>query len=321
MKRILVTIPVEQKHKDYLEAQAPGCTFLYKKPSEVTEELLSDVQILIGNLPPEKVSHAEKLEWMQLNSAGADNYVKPGILPEGAKLTNATGAYGLAISEHMLAMLLMLMKRLHQYHRNQMESLWRDEGRVTSIYGSTTLILGFGDIGQEFGKRMHSLGSRVIGIRRNKSEKPDFADGVYTMEELKQVLPQADIIAMSLPNTPQTRHIINRETLALVKPGSILLNVGRGSSIDQEALYEALETGALGGAAVDVTDPEPLPKDSPLWKAPNMIITPHISGQYHLQETFQRIVRIAGSNLNHFIKGEPMINSVDFSTGYRKFQG
>ena len=319
MKKVLVTLPVEQRHKDYLEAQANNCEFLYMKGKDVTPDILSEIQVLIGNLPPEQMKAAKKLEWVQLNSAGADNYTGPGILPEGAKLTNATGAYGLAISEHMLGMLLMLMKKLNLYHKNQLDRCWKDEGQVTSIYGSTTLILGFGDIGQEFGKRMHALGSHVIGIRRNKGKVPEFAEAVYTMEELEDVLPKADIIAMSLPNTPETTHIMNQKTFSLMKPGAILLNVGRGSSIDQEALLEALCEGRIGGAAVDVTDPEPLPEDSPLWKAPNMIITPHISGQFHLPETFERIVRIAGTNLAHFCRGEELINNVDFATGYRKF--
>ena len=321
MKHILVTIPVEERHKKLLEAKAPGCEFFYQAPENVTDALLENAEIIIGNLPTGRLQKAKKLEWLQLNSAGADNYTRPGVLASGVKLTNATGAYGLAISEHMLASVLMLMKKLHLYHVNQLSSKWKDEGSVTSIYGSTTLVLGFGDIGQEFARRMKVLGSYVIGVRRNVSRKPDFADELYTIEDLTKVLPRADIIAMSLPNTSATYHLINREALACIKPGAILLNVGRGTSIDQEALYEALVSGRLGGAAVDVTDPEPLPQDSPLWHAPNMLITPHISGQYHLQETFERIVRIAAANLEHFMNQEELENQVDFETGYRKFRG
>ncbi len=318
--RILVTLSeLKKRHRDYLERQGQGCEFVYQ-PGTVTREMVEEADIIIGNVPEPLLCEPERLQWLQLNSAGADTYCKPGVLRPGTFLTNATGAYGLAISEHMLGQTLMLMKRLDQYHENQMGHRWRDEGKVTSVYGSTTLILGMGDIGSEYGLRMKALGSRVLGIRRKAGEKPDFADAVYTMEQLDQVLPEADIVAMSLPNTPETYHMMNRERLAKMKSTALLLNVGRGTAIDQDALNEALREGRLGGCAVDVTDPEPLPADHPLWDAPRTVITPHISGQYHLQETFERIVGIAGENLEKFLagKGEEMKNLVDFETGYRR---
>ena len=225
----------------------------------------------------------------------------------------------MAISEHMLASLLMLMKKLDRYYENKQHCLWRDEGSVRSVYGSCVVILGFGDIGQEFAKRVKALGSYVIGVRRHKGTKPEFVDEVVTTEELDNLLPRADVLAMSLPNTPQTYHILNAERFAKMKKGSYLLNVGRGTSVDQDALLAALQDGTLAGAAVDVTDPEPLPTDHPLWKAENLLITPHCSGAYHLQETLERIIRISAENLEHFEKNEPLRNEVDFATGYRKF--
>ena len=319
MKHILVTIPTEQRHRDLLESKVTDGIFTYCPASDVTDEQLAQAEIILGNLPPERMKHATSLQFLQLNSAGADSFTKPGVLPEGVKLTNATGGYGLAISEHMLASLLMLMKKLDRYYTNMQHCEWKDEGSVTSVYGSTTVILGFGDIGQEFAKRVKALGSYVIGVRRHKGTKPDFVDEVVTTEELDDVLPRADILAMSLPNTPQTHHILNAERFAKMKKGSYLLNVGRGTSVDQDALLAALQDGTLAGAAIDVTDPEPLPSDHPLWKAKNLLITPHCSGAYHLQETLERILRIAAENLEHFEKGEPLRNEVDFATGYRKF--
>ena len=319
MKHILVTIPTEQRHRDLLESKVANDIFTYCTASDVTDEQLAQSEIIIGNLPPERMKKATSLQFLQLNSAGADSFTKAGVLPEGVKLTNATGAYGLAISEHMLASLLMLMKKLDRYYENKQHCLWRDEGSVRSVYGSCVVILGFGDIGQEFAKRVKALGSYVIGVRRHKGTKPEFVDEVVTTEELDNLLPRADVLAMSLPNTPQTYHILNAERFAKMKKGSYLLNVGRGTSVDQDALLAALQDGTLAGAAVDVTDPEPLPTDHPLWKAENLLITPHCSGAYHLQETLERIIRISAENLEHFEKNEPLRNEVDFATGYRKF--
>lgn len=320
MKNILVTIPAEERHKEYLEKKGPGCRFSYIKPSAVTEEALAQAQIIIGNVKPGLLKSAGNLEWIQLNTAGSDSYCQPGILKPGTLLTNSTGAYGLAISEYMAGMTFMLMKRFDQYYLNQTEHQWKDEGKVTSVYGSTTLVVGLGDIGGEYAKRMKALGSYTIGVRRTDGEKPDYLDELYTSESLDELLPRADIAALSLPNSSATRHIMDERRLRLMKKGAILINVGRGSAIDQDALCKVLEQGHLGGCAVDVTEPEPLPPDHPLWNAPRMVITPHTSGQYHLPETFERIVKIAGENLEKFLAGDTdqMKNVVDFETGYRR---
>ena len=181
-------------------------------------------------------------------------------------------------------------------------------------------MVGLGDIGGEYAKRMKALGSYTIGLRRTEGEKLDYLDEVFTTEHLDELLPRADFVALSLPNSPATYHIMDERRLRLMKKTAFLLNVGRGSAIDPEALNRVLHDGWLGGCGVDVTEPEPLPEDSPLWDAPRMYITPHISGQYHLQETFERIVRIAGGNLEKFLAGEKdsMKNLVDFKTGYRR---
>lgn len=165
-KQVLVVIPVEERHKEYLENIGTGCVFTYTSPKAVTEEELANAQIIIGNVSAEQLAKAPKLEWFQLNSAGSDAFCKPGVLREGVLLTNATGAYGLAISEHMLGVTLMMQKHLAEYYVNQKNHQWKDEGTVTSIYGSTTLVVGLGDIGGEYAKRMKALGSYTIGLRR-----------------------------------------------------------------------------------------------------------------------------------------------------------
>lgn len=320
MNRILVVIPVEEKHKRYLEDIGKSCQFEYAQVKTVTEEQVRRADIIIGNVSTAMLKEAECLQWIQLNSAGADAYCKPGILKDGVILTNATGAYGLAISEYMVGMSFMLQNKLYQYYGNQMGHQWKDMGKVTSVYGSTTLVIGLGDIGGEYAARMKALGSYTIGVKRTPGEKPEYLDELYTTERLDELLPRADFVSLSLPNTPNTIHLMDERRLRLMKPGAFLLNVGRGSAIDTDALCKVLEEGHLGGCGVDVTDPEPLPADHPLWDAPRMVITPHISGNYHLQETFERIVRIAGRNLEKFLAGQKgqMENQVDFQTGYRR---
>ena len=138
------------------------------------------------------------------------------------------------------------------------------------------------------------------------------------MEELDSLLPRADVVALSLPGNPSTYHTLNRERIPLLSPNAIVLNVGRGTAVDTDALSDALYAGKIAGAALDVTDPEPLPADHPLWKAPNAIITPHISGGYALPETLQQIAEIFAENLKRFQAGEPLRNVVDLETGYCK---
>ncbi|MBR5475049.1 MAG: D-2-hydroxyacid dehydrogenase [Lachnospiraceae bacterium] len=319
--KILVVIPMQEQHKAVFEACAPGAEFVYCPQKEVTKELVQEANIIVGNVPASMIAGSPNLQWLQLNSAGTDGYTAPGVLPEGAKLTNATGAYGLALAEHMLAQLMCLIKKLHLYMEDQKDHVWGDRGNVVSIWNSTTLVVGMGDIGSEFAKRMHALGSRVIGIRRNKAEKPDYLDGLYQMDALEEWLPKADFVATMLPGTPETYHVFDAKRLAMMKEGAFLLNIGRGNAVDSYALTEALNSGHLAGAGLDVTEPEPLPKDHPLWEAKNVMITPHISGFYHLPETLERIVRIATENLQKFLAGEELRNEVDFATGYRKFKG
>ena len=318
INKILVVLPVENRHKELLRSCAEGAQMEFIPAKDLTKQLVQDADINIGNVSPELLRGTGRLKWLQLNSAGTDGYTEDGILPEGALLTNATGAYGLAISEHMIGALLCIMKKLHLYGADQQKHVWGDHGNVTSIYGSKTLVVGFGDIGSEFAVRMNALGSRVTGIRRNQTEKPDYLEALYQMDALAECLRIADIVAACLPGTEETYHIFDRNAFAKMKKGAYFLNVGRGNAVDSYALAEALNSGHLAGASVDVTEPEPLPKEHPLWDAKNLLITPHISGNYHLQETHERIIQIAADNLARFMQGRELRNIVDFATGYRK---
>lgn len=332
---ILTVIPLERRQKQRLEDAAPGCelrvrgltgecfdgrlgfTDLAERPL-LTEEDMGWADILLGNVSPSLLKHFSRLRWIQTGSAGVEPYLQPGVLPENVLLTNSTGAYGLAIAEHMLGMLLELMKKLELYRDAQKTGAWQSLGAVRSIYNSTVLVLGMGDIGGEFGMRCKALGAKVIGVRRTVREKPDYADEVATLNELDSLLPRADVVAITLPGTEATKNLISRERIARMKDGAVLLNVGRGSIVDTEALCDALESGKLGGAGLDVTEPEPLPPGHRLWRLPTAVVTPHISGYYHLKETHERIVELAEENLRRFLAGEPLRNQIDFAAGYRK---
>ena len=175
-----------------------------------------------------------------------------------------------------------------------------------------------GDIGGEFAKRVKALGAYVIGVRRTDTRCPDYADEVHLTADLDVLLPRADVVAIAMPGTRETAHLMDRRRIGLMKEGAVLLNVGRGAIVDTEALCDALESGHLLGAGLDVTDPEPLPQGHRLWEIPSAVVTPHISGFFHLQETLERIIRISAENLKAYRCSEPLRNLVDFSTGYRR---
>lgn len=315
---LLVTIPMDAQQRQTLSAIAPEAEVIYTAAEAVTPDQVSQAEIILGNLPIPLLQYAKRLKWLQLNYAGSDNYAAPGVLPEGVILTNASGCYGLAISECMLAGILQLIKRLDQYQRNQAQHIWRNEGAVSSIEGSTTLVVGFGDIGSSFAQRMHALGSTVIGIRRNVTGKPDYISALYQMDALDRLLPLADFVSLSLPNSPQTQKIMGTKQFAEMKDSAILINVGRGSAVDTDALVAALNGGEIGGAVIDVVDQEPLPAEHPLWDAPHLVLTPHVTGNYNLPETLRRIVNLSLRNLAAYLNGQPMESVVDFKTGYRK---
>lgn len=317
MKRnILVLIPLEEKNKKLLEQKDISADYVYETPKTVEREQVQAANIIIGNPPADMVKGSENLEWLQLESAGVGKYADKDVLPEDAVLTNASGSYGLAISEYMLAVLFELYKKLHLYRDDQAKHIWKYEGEVKSIYRSTALIIGLGDIGGEFAKRVKALGAYTIGVRRKNPSKPDYLDELYFMDDLETLLPRADIVTLSLPATKLTNKIINERTLKLMKKDAVLVNVGRGNAVDTDALCDALENGHLLGAALDVTDPEPLPEGHRLWRMKNAVITPHVSGGYSLHETYERIVRLAISNLEAFVGGKDVVNIVNRSAGY-----
>ena len=213
---------------------------------------------------------------------------------------------------------MAMQKKLYRYHDNQKQNLWHDEGEVTSIFNATILVVGLGDIGSNFARKVKALGAKVIAIKRRINAKPDYVDELGTLNNLAEYLPQADVVVNILPGTKATHHLFDAEKFALMKKGAFFVNGGRGSAVVENDLIAVVESGHLAGAAVDVTETEPLPKESPMWQVENIHITPHTAGQYHLAATHDNIVNIVKENLMRFLAGKELINQVDFATGYKK---
>ena len=314
--KILVTIPFSEIQKESIRAAAKDHELVFMKGEDVTETIVEDVDIIMGNLPVKLITAAKCLKWFQLNSAGADVYCKPGILKGETVLTNASGAYDISVSEGMIAGTMALMRKLYVYYDNQKQNLWRDEGDAMSPYGATVVVAGLGNIGLSYARKMKAMGSYVIGVKRHASELPDGVDEVCTIEQLDECLKRADFVAAVLPGTSETEHLFDKEKFEMMKKNAYFLNAGRGTSVDTEALCDALEAGEIAGAMLDVTEVEPLPADSRLWQTKNLYITPHVTGGFHIPVTLDLIAGICARNLMHYLNKEEMECVVDRKLGY-----
>lgn len=318
MKNVLVTLPINENHRTLLEASGTDCQFTYILPGESTAAQVQAADVIIGNVPRDQIGGSSRLGLLQLSSAGTDGYLNPGVLAEHTILANATGAYGKSVAEHMFSMLLMLQKKLHLYRDDRINGAWLDHGSVSALSHSTVLIIGLGDIGTHFARLVKNMGAHVIGIKRRPSVCPDGVDELHLMSELDTVLPAADVVFSILPNTAATQGLYNKDFFAKMKPSAIFLNGGRGNAVNQDDLLTALQNRTIQSAGIDVTVPEPLPADSPLWQEPNLLITPHVSGSFHLADTMDQIIAIAAANLKAYLTGEPVKNIIDSTTGYCK---
>ena len=275
---------------------------------------------IVGEPRPETLADAPNLRWIQMTWAGADLYTKAPWFPDNVLVSCATGAFGGVIAEYILGVVLLRLRHLDAYVRQQERGVWRPQLSGKGIEGATVLIVGAGDIGTELAKRLRPFLPRaVIGVRRTAREKPDCFDEMYTMEALPRLWGRADVVVCALPNTAETRGLLSREVLRAMKNTALLVNVGRGTLLDPDVLNAVLESGHLAGAVLDVTNPEPLPPEHPLWRREDVLITPHVAGASFgdVSETTEKIVEIVCRDLKKFLHGEQPDNLVDFATGYR----
>lgn len=306
---------VDDELKSTIMDAANGASITIATYSKLTDEMISKADIIFGWPRPDELKKAKNLKWLQLPSAGADEYTDPDLyMTKDILVTNSSGVYGRAIAEHVFAMILSYNRNLQEYSLLKQEKRWNTILSARDFYGSTVGIIGFGDIGKEVALRAKAFGARVLVVKRKPSKAPDYVDKIYLTEEIDELLRQSDYIVLTLPATEKTKGIISKDRLAIMKSDAFVVNIGRGELLDQEALVEALKDNKIGGAGLDVMTPEPLPADNPLWDLPNVIITQHSSGISVGND--KRRVNLFANNLKKYLNNEMLINVVDFSEGY-----
>ena len=299
-------------------ADFPHVRFLsYEEDPGVLERNLAEADAVIGGVPDALLPRARRLRWVSSTGAGAGGLTgaafraRPEIV-----VTTVSGVHTAAVPEHVLAMLFAFARRLPEQILNQhgAHRFYWPEG-MFEVEGQTMGILGLGHIGRELATKARGVGMRVVGWRRrDEPVEEGLLDHQYRHDQLLELLGVADHVVITLPLTAATRHLIGRRELAAMKRGAYLFNVGRGAVIDQGALLAALREGVIAGAGLDVTDPEPLPPDDPLWEQPNCILLTHYAGL--TPKYGPRAYRILADNLRRFLDGSPLCNVVDKEAGY-----
>lgn len=297
--------------KDY-----PSCNFRLSDNSTITEKDVETADVIVGFPDPALMKKAKNLKWLHLSSIGVDKHVKPELYanPDTIMLSNSSGTYGKSISEHIVGLMVSLTRNFPFFFANQKQSKWIKKDANKDLFGSTALIIGLGDVGSRTAMKLKAFGMNVIAVKRTPGEKPAYVDELYTTQELDRQIPRADFVILALAATPDTEGLMNRARFDLMKSDSYLINIGRGTLVDQEVMYEVLRDKKIAGAAIDVTTPEPLPEDSPLWSLDNLIITPHCSGKS--PTTGNRQFAIFHDELGRFVAGKKPNNLIDFDLKY-----
>jgi phosphoglycerate dehydrogenase-like enzyme len=323
-RRIVVVMEARQRESRpdavaWLQQVAGDAEVVVAPSRKEAAKLLDGADVLLGYCTDETLKNGRDLRYILNYSAGVDKCTSSPLIRERDLLvTNMQRIYGPGIAEHTIGMMYMLTRKLHVFHDRQREQKWdRSAVKRTEMWelqGRTLLVVGLGGIGTEIARRANALGMRVIATRNSSREGPDFVAYVGLSDELAELAGQADVVVNATPLTPATTGLFDGEFFAKMKPGAYFINVGRGKSVVTGDLIEALNSGHLGGAALDVQDPEPLPAGHPLWSARNIVITPHISAGSDAQmERFWLLVR---ENLRRYTQGERMLNVVDIERGY-----
>jgi phosphoglycerate dehydrogenase-like enzyme len=323
-KQISVIIPAQFKPIaksliGSLQQAAPDVTINTYYPASNTKppEFLKESEVIFGNCNKDLLDQIPNAIWIQHFSSGVEGCAAsartshPKIL-----LTNIQHIAAPAIAEHAISLMLMLTRNLDNYYRLQLDNKWQRilTAGDNEVGGKTLLVLGLGGIGNEVAKRAHGLGMRVIATRNSSRRGPNYVEKVGLADEIYEFAKQADIIVNALPSTDKTKSIINETFFSAMKKGGIYISVGRGTTTNLDDLVNALKSGKIIGAGLDVTDPEPLPQSHPLWTMDNVIITPHIAG--FSTASIRRSFILYQENLRRYIQGEKLLNVVDIERGY-----
>lgn len=305
-----------------LQAVAPGVEFHVVRPGDRS---LPPADASLVVCTPAALAASPDLHWVQMVSHGVDACLgDPTARERIAVMTTAKGTVSAAVADHALALVLAHTRALDWYGEQQRRGVWAEDtaeaersGKLQAqreLRGGTMLVYGLGGIGTEIAKRAHAFGLRVVGIRASSRSGPEFVEYVGLPDELEKLAARADYVVNVAPLTDATRGVFDDRFFAALKPGAYFVNVGRGESVDTDALLRALRSGRLAGAGLDVTDPEPLPPTHPLWTTPRVIITPHSAGA--TVDGFERRWRLAIENVRRYVAGEPLLGAIDPRRGY-----
>ena len=318
--KVIVWTPLGRRELLQHLAQDNAIECLVVDKFEGLQAGLADCEVLItlgGNYSPAVAAllreHAPKLRLIQLLTAGYEKLEALGT-PRGVIVSNAGDAWSPAVADHAVTLMLALFRQLPAAFAAQQRHAWDSlalSTRLRSPSGRTLVILGYGSIGREAARRARAFGMHVIGVSRS-ARKDDDIDEAIGVDRLDAALARADVILVCVPSSLRTRGMLGTAQFAACRPGTLLVNIARGDIVDRNALVEALRSGQLGGAAIDVTDPEPLKADDDLWDTPNLIITPHVSGYIGAQSAL-RLATIVGENVRRFARGEAPLYQVDLA--------
>lgn len=318
MTKIVLANPAPPDRLAEFQREYPQVQFVNAPSRDQAVKLVEDADAFFGGMTDEEFRAAKNLKWIQSPSAGVEWMWKiPSIAESHVVVTNARGAHAATIAEHTFALLLALTRaiKLHYDYMAKHEWVRGEMGRhLSGIKGLTMGIIGFGNIGRNIGRRAAAFEMNVLAVDAHPGAAGDGVKEVWPLEKLNDMCREADVLVIAAPITPQTRGMVGREQIGLMKKGSYLVAVSRGGIVDEPSLIEALNSGQLAGAGLDVQATEPMPKDDPLWDAPNIVITPHDSGASRL--TTDLMWSIFFENVGKFVKGEPLTNTVDKKLGY-----
>jgi phosphoglycerate dehydrogenase-like enzyme len=290
----------------------PHPEFVVPELREPTPALLSQAEVCIGHPTAEQLAAMPRLRWLQVMTAGAERWLH---LPTSIILTTANPVFVEPAAEHALSLLLALGRDLPHQVRQGVQRQWTKSTSCRDLAQATVVVIGLGAIGQAIAVRLAAFGARVIGVRRDlHGSVPPGVTAVHGVSGLPDLLGQADVVVVALPTTAATDGLLSRAHLEGVKPGAVVINVGRGSTIDQQALVDGLRSGRIGGAGLDVTTPEPLPSEHPLWSFPNVLITGHSVNTSPGKARRRAALVIA--QLERWSRNEPLWYQVDRSKGY-----
>ena len=296
-----------------LTAEVPGLRILRPETSEQAAEALRSADAAYGVLPAELLRSADRLRWLQAPQAGPDRgFYHEALVEHPVQVTNMRDTYTDHVATHALALVLAMSRGLPRYVRDQERSRWapdREPGAVLALSEATALVVGVGAVGAEVGRLLAAFGTRVVGVDARRTDRPPGFAEIHPAGALDAHLPEADMVIITVPQTPETEGLFDASRLARCAPTACLVNVGRGPTVHLDALAAALAHGRLAGAALDVFETEPLPADHPLWTRPDVLLTPHVAGVGpHADE---RRFAVLLENARRFVAGRDLINVVD----------